>query len=404
MNTRTLIIYDDGRGRFGPATDLRAVFQLRTGALQTKDRIEGALDGPAGGLWVPKRLIGVVREACPGIDVNPSASGSGTCLLVNGRWAGLRFTDQVKALKTDQALVQSDGQTVAVLLDERDADGFIKNKFNSLPDHVTTIRLRERALLNRPWHVLDELPDNLLADLDAHTAPLLIADRHPQVTVFGAHPVKVSQSARLMPTVVIDAEQGPVVIEPDAVINPFVVIQGPCYIGRGTTLMPHACVGSNSVVGPNCKVGGEVSTSILHGYCNKSHAGYLGDSLVGKWVNLGAGTTTSNLKNTYGQVRVQLDEQSTAEDTGRIFLGAIIGDHVRAAISTRLPTGAVIHTGCMLANDGWAPKLAEPFGFYAGSGRQPYDIDKLILTIEAAMVRRGEKLTDAGRELIRSIA
>ncbi len=404
MNMPMLNIYDDDLGRFGPTTGLRAVFQLRTGARLTKDRLERALCKPAGALWAPKRLGGVVSEAYACIDVNPKAIRTGTHLLVNGRWAGVQFIEQVKALDVSQALVQSDGQIIAVMLDHHDAQVFIQSGFSLLPDHVTTLRVRDRALLDRPWHVLDELPANLLVDLEAHDVPLLIADQHPSVTVLGTHRVKVSPDARLMPNVVIDAELGPVVIEHGAVVSPFVVLQGPCFIGAGTTIMPHACIRSNSVIGPSCKVGGEVSASIFHGYGNKSHAGYLGDSLVGAWVNLGAGTSTSNLKNTYGPVRVRLDEKTDGEDTGRTFLGSIIGDHVRTAIGTRLPTGAVIHTGCMLAGDVWAPKFAGPLGFYAGSGRQPYDIDKLIVTIDAAMSRRDKTLSDAERDLIQSIA
>jgi UDP-N-acetylglucosamine diphosphorylase/glucosamine-1-phosphate N-acetyltransferase len=403
MNTPTLTIYDDGRGGFGPMTSLRAIFQARTGALQTKDRIERVVGLTASALWVPQRLCEVVGEAYPGVSVNPKALGTGSSLLINGRWAGSCFIEQVGALSTGEAVVQSDGQVVAVSLDARGAIEFIQSGYSALPDHVTTLRVRERVLIERPWHVLDDLPVNLRADLAGSDALLFQADHHPQVTVFGGHPVGVGTDVRLMPTVVIDAEQGPVLIGHGAVVHPYVVLQGPCYIGPGATLMPHACIRPNTVIGPSCKVGGEVSASIMQGHSNKAHAGYLGDSLVGSWVNMGAGTITSNLKNTYGPVRVQLHEDQSVEDTGRTHHGAIIGDYVCIGIGTRLPTGAVIHPGCMLAGQGWAPKFAGPLGFYTASGRQPYDLDKLMKTLRTMTERRGVKLTDQEVSLIKSL-
>ncbi len=404
MNTHNLTIYDDGHGRFGPIITLRAVFQLRTGARTTHERIEQALGSDVAGFRVPERLVGVVRESFPGASVNETPGGNNKQLLVNGRWLGERFVEEIRTLALNQALVQGDGQVVAVCLSSSDANGFLRDGGFALPDHTSTIRLNDRALIDRPWHILDELNANLLADLQASQIAAVEPDRLANVTMFGEHAVKIGQSATLLPQVVINSEQGPVVIDEGALIHPLAVLQGPCYIGPDSTVMPHACIRPNTVIGPGCKVGGEVSASIIHGYSNKSHEGYLGDSLVGAWVNLGAGTNTSNLKNTYGPVRAQLDDGGTAMNTGRTFFGSIIGDHVRSAIGTRLPTGAVIQTGCMLAGDTWAPKYAKALGFYNGAGRQPYDPDKLIATIQTAMARRDMRLSDAERELILSLA
>lgn len=404
MNTHTLTIYDDGLGRLGPLTGTRPSFGVRTGALETQNRIERVIGRPASALWCAKRLAGVLSERRPGTPVNPDRIEGTACVLVNGRWTGARFTEQVKTLAHNQALVQSDGQVIAVVMSKDDAVVFLQSGCVTLPDQVSTVRVQDRVLIDRPWHVLDELPNNLASDLSSNDAPLFRGDQHPGVTAFGDHPVRVGAGARIMSSVVIDAEYGPVVIEPGAVINPLTVLQGPCYIGRDAVLVSHTSIRRNTVIGPYCKVGGEVSASILHGYSNKAHSGYLGDSLVGAWVNLGAGTSTSNLKNTYGHVRVQLDEDAPAEDTGRTFHGTVIGDYVRTAIGTRLPTGAVIHPGCMLADTGWAPKLAMPLGFYNGPKRQPYDTGKLIDTIGRAMGRRDCRLSDAEAALIRSLA
>ncbi len=403
MNTPALTIYDDGRGRFGPMAKLRAAFEFRTGVSLSFERIEKVLNRSAGIVFVPDMISGVVAERHPGVRVNPNTLGKGACVFVNGRWAGIGFTDEVRGLSPGQAVVQGDGQVVAACLDHGQAQAFVRSGFVILPDKTSTIRLTQRALIERPWHVLDELPINLLVDLSSSDTPMYRAEDHPGVTTFGEHPIRIGSAAQVMPSVVIDAAYGPVVIEAGAVVNPLTVLQGPCSVGRDSVLVSHTSIRRYTVVGPCCKVGGEIAGSILHSYTNKAHAGYLGDSLVGSWVNLGADTNVSNLKNTYNPVRVRLDEDAPEEDTGRTFQGAIIGDYVRTAIGTRLSTGTVVHPGCMLAVTGWAPKLATALGFYTDAGRQDYDPDKLIATLQAVMDRREVKMGQQIESLIRSL-
>lgn len=404
MNMPRLIIYDDGQGGFGPVTTLRPIFLTRSGALTGFERIGRRLGLQAEAVWVPNRLAGVTKALLPGCSVNQAPAEGADCLLVNGRWLGLAYLEQVVGLDKQQALVQGDGQVVAKRVDGRDAARFLQDGCARLLDHVSTIRLIERVLLERPWHILDQLNTTLSADLEAIDLPTLDTDQHPAVTVFGQHAAKTAADAQLSPGIVIDGERGPVVIDRGAQVHPLAVLQGPCYVGPDSSVMPHACIRPNTVIGPGCKVGGEVSASIIQGFSNKSHEGYLGDSLVGAWVNLGAGTNTSNLKNTYGPVRAQLDDGGVPVNSGRTFLGSIIGDYVRTAIATRLATGSVIHTGCMIAGDTWAPKYAKALGFYTPDGRQPYDPAKLIATIRTAMARRDQTLSDAERDLILQLA
>lgn len=404
MNTPVLTIYDDGHGRFGPMTGLHAVFEFRSGPLLSCERIEKVLNRSVGILFVPERLREVVAERHPGALVNPDTVDQGESLLVNGRWAGVVFADEVTGLVPGQALVQGDGQVVAACLKHEQAQVFVRSGFSTLPDKTATMRLTQRALIEKPWHVLDELPKNLLADLSTNGLPTFRAEDHPGVTTFGEHPIRVGRGVQVMPSVVIDAVYGPVVIEDNAVINPLTVLQGPCSIGRDSVLVSHTSIRRNTVIGPCCKVGGEIAGSVMHSYSNKAHAGYLGDSLVGSWVNLGADTNVSNLKNTYNAVRVRLDEDGPAEDTRRTFQGAVIGDFVRTAIGTRLSTGTVVHPGCMLAVTGWAPTLATALGFYTDAGRADYDTDKLIATLKAVMSRRDVKMTKPVQALIRSLS
>ncbi|MBP6931277.1 MAG: hypothetical protein KBD48_02450 [Candidatus Pacebacteria bacterium] len=138
--------------------------------------------------------------------------------------------------------------------------------------------------------------------------------------------------------VVFNTKNGLVIIEKGAHINPFNYISGPVRIDESATINPHSNI-SNSYIGKYCKVGGEVSNSIIESYSNKGHHGYLGDSYVGSWVNIGGGASTSNLKNTYGKIKLG------GVETGEQFLGSIIADHAKIAINVSIYTGKIIGTG-----------------------------------------------------------
>jgi bifunctional N-acetylglucosamine-1-phosphate-uridyltransferase/glucosamine-1-phosphate-acetyltransferase GlmU-like protein len=154
-------------------------------------------------------------------------------------------------------------------------------------------------------------------------------------------------------------------------------------------VLERATIRPNTVIGPYCKVAGEVSGVIFQGFSNKAHDGFLGDSWLGEWVNLGAGTTNSNLLNTYGEVIALGSPGGSYERTGEQFLGAIIGDHVKTAICTRIMTGAVIHTGAMLAQTAAVTGCVGPFAWCTDEGVKQYRPAKFIEVAKAAMARRG---------------
>ncbi|MEX1017466.1 MAG: putative sugar nucleotidyl transferase [Phycisphaeraceae bacterium] len=420
MQMAKLLIFDDGRGRWGPMTDRRPVFDLRTGALTTRARIERVLGRPAAALRVSERLAAVCREReagsgetdgdptgnAGGRDARPTVNGelaAGPWLLVNGRWNAVLHGDLVGQLAVGRALVEADGDLVAVCLEAAQATALLAAGDGRLPADVTRTELPDRVLLGRPWHVLDELPATLEADLRAMALPELDRAAHPGVHVIGNHPVRLGEHARVLPGVVLNAEAGPVVIDAHALVHPFTMIEGPVYVGRHTTLAAHTALRPNTVIGPHCKVGGEVSAAIVHGHTNKAHAGYLGAALVGQWCNLGADTNVSNLKNTYGPVRVQLTPDSEPEDTGRVFHGPIVGDFVRTAIGSRLLTGSVIGTGCMLATAGFAPKHLPAFAFHTDQSSLPHDIDRLLQTVQRMLARRDQTLSAAEADLFRTL-
>jgi UDP-N-acetylglucosamine diphosphorylase/glucosamine-1-phosphate N-acetyltransferase len=205
------------------------------------------------------------------------------------------------------------------------------------------------------------------------------------------------RGAVVEPGVVFDVRAGGIVLEHGAEVRHGTRFEGPCWIGAGTRVLGGFVRGS--AIGPRCSVRGEISTSVFVGYCNKSHDGFVGHSVVGHWVNLGAGTTTSNLKNTYGLVR--LTAAGHHIDTGRTFLGSLIGDHAKTAIGTMLASGTVIGAGANVFGDP-APKWVPPFA-WGSRGDERLDEAGFLRTAERVLPRREVTVTPELRHSLQAI-
>lgn len=403
-----LLIFDDARGDFGPLTDRRATFDLRAGVLPNRVRIETALGQMACALVVRPQLVEVVRARQTDALVNaplrrgssiafhvqhsPSdwrtttVAGDSPVLLVNGRWPGDATIDatELKSLPLGHALVQPDGQVVAAHLEIDAAQRFVDGGCVTLPADVKRRGLPDAVLLERPWDLLNRAEKIIPHDLGTFTQ-------------------SIAPGARVHPTVVCDEAKGRVVIDADAVVGAHCVLEGPCHVGRAAVLAPLTYLRPGTVIGEGCKVAGEVSASLVLAFTNKAHYGYLGNSIVGEWCNLGAGTVVSNLKNTYGPVRMQLRADGPAEATGRMFLGPLIGDFVRTAIGSRILTGSCIGTASMLAVSGFSPKFVGTGRFVTDDGDEAVEPDKLVATARAMFARRNMQISPAEVTLLRSI-
>jgi hypothetical protein len=180
------------------------------------------------------------------------------------------------------------------------------------------------------------------------------------------------------------------------------VIEGPCYVGPHGRAQPLTHIRPGTSLGPVCKVGGEVSNSIVLGYSNKSHEGYLGDSYLGKWVNFGSGTTTANLKTTYGEIHVKVGGKDVP--TGRRFLGALVGDHTRAAVHTRLAPGSYVGFCASLNGSAFAPRFVPSFSYWTDAGMEPYRVDKAVEVTRQVFARRDRVFTDYDDRMMRHVA
>jgi UDP-N-acetylglucosamine diphosphorylase/glucosamine-1-phosphate N-acetyltransferase len=215
-------------------------------------------------------------------------------------------------------------------------------------------------------------------------------------TVFGDPSHLVNLRATVEPGVVFDLRQGPVVLDHGSEIRSGTRLEGPSYVGPGTRVLGGFVRGS--VFGPECRVRGEVAVSVFMGFANKSHDGFVGHSVVGPWVNLGAGTTTSNLKNTYGPVRLEVDGERI--ETGRINLGTLFGDHAKTAIGTMLATGTVVSAGANVFGIPTPPKYIPPFA-WGCTGAERMSEDGFLRVAERVMARRNVAFSPARRESLR---
>lgn len=371
----------NGPALLSPLNDLRPIFGVRTGVLTTLERWSRAAH--VGGALVRQELASLAAETC-GVPVNHRAieAARGDVVAVNGACAVP--CPEVSELEPGDALVErASGHLVAWRTDAKGLQGLMAGEAAQARKIAT---IERRVLITRPWHVRTLRNAAIAADLNVlASTPTAVPGG---VMVMGGHPIHIAPSARICPGVTLDAEHGPIWIGPDAVVRPGAILCGPCGIGEHSTVLDRALIKANTAIGPHCKVAGEVGGTIIQGYSNKAHDGHLGDSWLGEWVNLGAGTTNSNLLNTYGEVVARALPGGQNERTGEQFLGAIIGDHVKTAICTRLMTGTILHTGSMFAQTAPVSGTIERFRWATDEGHRPYRLSKFVEVMRAAMGRR----------------
>jgi UDP-N-acetylglucosamine diphosphorylase / glucose-1-phosphate thymidylyltransferase / UDP-N-acetylgalactosamine diphosphorylase / glucosamine-1-phosphate N-acetyltransferase / galactosamine-1-phosphate N-acetyltransferase len=250
-------------------------------------------------------------------------------------------------------------------------------------------------VLGQVWDVVAGNSDQLRLDIhEIH--PRSDAFLPPGVNHLGRDLMSVARGVELEPGITLDTRAGPIRIDEGAHVRSFSRLEGPLHIGRNSHILGGS-VGRASI-GPTCKVRGEVEESILLGFVNKAHDGYLGHALVGRWVNLGAMTTNSDLKNNYAPVRVRTAAGEI--DTGLTKVGCFLGDHVKTGIGTLLNTGCVVGAGSNLFGGAMPPARVPPFSWGAGSALTEFRLDRFLEVAEVVMARRSVELTPGMRDFL----
>ncbi len=269
--------------------------------------------------------------------------------------------------------------------------------FTSLPD-VARVDTDEDVMYRHVWDLIGDNAERIEHDVADGLRPMELRG----VVSSGAHLISrgsigVGVGSTVSPGAVIDASHGPVVIGSGVEVMPGAVLQGPLFVGDDSRVKIGAKIYGETSIGPWCKIGGEVECSIVLGYSNKQHDGFLGHSYLGRWVNLGADTNTSDLKNNYGMIRVTL--RGATVETNRMFLGSVIGDHVKTSINTMLNTGTVIGVGANVFGAGFPPKEIPAFAWGA-DGSSRFQLARALELAERVMARRKVPFTDADRVLL----
>lgn len=382
------ILFDDGKGLLSPLNDLRASFEIRTGALTTAERLTAALDVSLVGFVVPRHLVELMTDSAP-VPVNrpPTAEDlpdDQPVLLINGRCP--LPIDAISHLRTGEVAVEKRSQDMIAV---RLTAAAMRSLLTGGNPAMRSVEVNDTVLLDRPWS-WRAFRDRCLAwDLDHLSNNMPANGGRTGVVELGQMPICVHPSAQVAPTVVLNAEDGPIVIDENAVVRPGAIINGPAYIGPGSTVLEHALIKAHTAIGPVCKAAGEIGGTIFQGYANKGHAGHLGDSWIGEWSNLGADTTNSNLLNTYTEVTARATPDAKMEKTGQTFLGVTMGDHTKTAIGTRIMTGAITGTGVMHAAVTPVSGTVPAFSWVTDAGTKPYRLGKFVEVAMTVMQRRG---------------
>ena len=359
-------------------------------------------------------LADYLRTREPDSPVNdPGWLRSAPTVLVNARWlpptpTGLRLAPATRRLfASGPSVGTSNGELAFAVLDSRRLQTVAPATIDDcLADLAQSLPTRDVGghLMRRPWDLLNHNAKQLDRDF-ASTCHSGEVGHHPTgfALVGPADRLFVHPSAKIDPMVVADTSKGPVWIGPEAVVTAFTRLEGPCAIGAGTHLLG-AKIRAGTTLGPQCRIGGEVESSIVQGFSNKYHDGFLGHSYVGEWVNLAAGTITGDLRFDYQPIQVK--SNGTTIPTGAIKLGSIIGDHVRTGLGVLLdcgttlgPFATLLPTGALMPRDVPAFARCGPDGI-----RDATEVEGILKSSAIAMGRRGKELTPALEAVYRAIA
>ena len=403
------IFEDSGYSGLLPLVYTRPVYQLRCGILSLEEKILHQYPGVSVSLFCRDYLKDVLAEKDASTNphkINTLDTGAEGYLFVNGK---LLECEPIPLEGPEEIGLSGNTLVYARLgkgrLRELVAGDFLEDKALKKLEGLPKREVRP-TLINYFWDIIKHNREEIKKDWQRVGAGLPRPCRgingriYEQVSLLNPGNIFVGKGSRIKPGCVLDADDGPIFIAEDVLVQPNTTILGPAYIGKGAIVRPSARLMQGSNIGEYCRVGGEISNSILHSYTNKQHDGFLGDSYIGSWANLGAGTTNSNLKNTYGNVRVQFNDRTI--DSGEIFVGMVMGDHTKAGINSSFNTGNIVGFSCNVIGRYPVPRFVPSFSWYA-ERIQTYHLDNALEVARRTMSRRQKTLSEAEEALFQKI-
>ena len=381
-----IYVYDNtALSKFYPLSSTKASFEFRISSDTFLDRIKRTFSDCKINLFVREELRDIVSHRHPDLEVNPKNIEDGLWLVGNAVW-----NNKIIPNHNNEMVFFENKNCVGAYLKEQSGKQFLDNNFNNKILKSIESKRIDIILCRYLWDIIDYIGKNInddkkyFADQGKLSSNSKFFERNSKKLINSQN--MLIGKVEIQPNVVIDATSGPIIIEDNVTIKSNTHLEGPLYVGNGSTISPLSYV-KNSVIGPMCKIGGELNSVIIEGYTNKVHYGFLGNSYIGEWVNFGAGTTNSNLKNNYGKVRVQMNDE--VFETNRMHLGCFIGDYVKTSIGTKINTGSVYGPGSMIFSKDFPSKNIPILTWYTDSGMSRVGIDKFILNCHRMKKRRG---------------
>lgn len=405
---RTCLFEDRGALELSPLSLTRPVFDLLCGSSSLADQQLHCVRSPEVGLIVRNEMADLALSERPHAAVNDETwLRAGPVVLINGRWlpplptrlisiaepcVGMANGAIAFAVVSPELLAGDPVQCLDVCLER------LKRTLPHVAAGGTVVQHAWELIHANAARISEEFTYRVEAEEDdpAGWRPAGCAIVGP------ADKLLIDPLALVDPMVVFDTTRGPITIETGAVVTAFSRIEGPSFVGAGTHVLG-AKIRGGTTLGPCCRIGGEVECSIVQGFTNKYHDGFLGHSYVGSWVNMGAGCQVSDLRNDYGEVTVTLNGRSTP--TGETKIGSLIGDHAKIGIGSLLNTGSVIGPfGQSLPAGRLLPKYVPPFCTTSFDRVAEHtELDALLTTAATVMARRGRALTPVYEDLYRSL-
>ncbi len=380
---KNIILFDDnGRDKLLPLVFNRPIGELQIGALKLSEKWEMYLDGS---------VSYITQDYLTGLF--PIEIGSDN-LVINARvLPTAELVKKIEGLNYNEALLKGD-DLIAVRLNEKNFRALIDDKDigelkgSQMEDEIV-------QLIHRPSDLFMNNGREIERDFALITAGKESAELHPSNTHIGDHPLFLEEGVKAY-AATFNTSEGPIYIGKNAEIQEGSHLRGPLAVGDGAVIKMGARIFPDTSIGVQSRVGGEVNNSIIMAYSNKGHDGFLGNSIIGSWCNLGADTNTSNLKNNYSIVSQWSYDERTYMPTGSRFCGLVMGDHSKCGINTMFNTGTVLGICVNVFDSGFPPKFVPSFS-WGGSkyGWETHDFEKAIRTATRMMKRR-DKAMDEG--------
>jgi len=411
---KILVFEDNKTANLSPVTLLRATFEIKAGIYTILEKITKISEQNCEIFLNARDILTDVLKEKYTLPVNENKSGD--YLFINGKINFTRkaFKEIILTLEENTVLISGDS-VIAAKPGKNLAEKVFQNARNNnnifCTEDFSSLSKKEVKTedgifaFEYPWDLVkytkEILTDDLKIYFNEHLSEVFTPSSN---SVLSPDNILVSPSSKLYPNVVLDASSGDIAIDENAVIEPFTFVKGPVYIGKNVIVKAGTKIYGPCSIGIHSRVAGEISGTVFHGYSNKQHDGFIGNSYVCEFVNLGADTVTSNLKNNYSKIKSRFSSGDRQYHTNMQFFGTVFGDHTKTGINTMLNTGSIIGIFTIIAGGGFPDKFIDSFTWYI-SGKLPakYKISEALETARVVMSRRDVELTSAYEELVREV-